>query len=47
MKFSGKSCKNFKKLGNKKKQEKFFENFAEFLKKFQSASFIENTALLY
>ncbi len=47
MKFSGKSCENFKKLGMKKKQEKFWENFAEFLKKFQFASFIENTAFLY
>ncbi len=47
MKFSGKSCENFKKLGIKKKQEKFWDNFAEFLKKFQSASFIEDTALLY
>ncbi len=44
MKFSGKSCEHFKKLGIKKKQEKFWESFAEFLKKFQSASFIENTA---
>ncbi len=33
---------NNKKLGIKKKKEKFGENFAEFLKKFQSASFIEN-----
>ncbi len=44
MKFSGKSCENFKKLGIKKKQEKFWENLAEFLKKFRCASFIENTA---
>ncbi len=50
MKFSGKSCENLKKLGIKKKQEKFWENFVEFLKKFQSASyrkyrfFILNTA---
>ncbi len=35
---------NFKKLGIKRKQEKFWENFAKFLKKFQSTSFIENTA---
>ncbi len=34
MKFSGKSCENFKKLSIKKKQEKFWENFAEFMKKF-------------
>ncbi len=47
MKFSGNSCENFKKLGIKKKKEKFWENFAEFLEKFQSASFIENTAFLY
>ncbi len=47
MKFSGKSCENFKKLGIKKKQEKFWENFAEFLIKFESASFMENTAFLY
>ncbi len=47
MNFSGKSCENFKKLDIKKKQEKFWKNFAEFLKKFQSASFIENTAFLY
>ncbi len=47
MKFSSESCKNFKKLGIKEKQEKFWENFAEFLKKFQSASFIENSAFLY
>ncbi len=44
MKFSGKSCANFKNLGIKKKQEKFGENLAEFLKKFQYASFIENAA---
>ncbi len=44
MKLTGKSCKNFKKLGIKKIQEKFWENFAEFLKKFQPASFVENTA---
>ncbi len=44
MKFSGKSCENFQKLGIKKRQEKFLENFAEFLKKFQSASFIKTTA---
>ncbi len=44
MKFLGKSCENFEKLGIKKKQEKFWENFAEFLKKLQSLSFIENTA---
>ncbi len=43
MEFLGKSCENVKKLGRKKKQEKFWENSAEFLKKFQSASFIENT----
>ncbi len=30
MKFSGKSCEHFKKLGIKKKQEKFRENIAEF-----------------
>ncbi len=47
MKFSGKSCENFEKLGIKKKQEKFWENFEEFLKKIQSASFTENTAFLY
>ncbi len=47
IKFLGKSCENFKKLGIKKKEEKFWENYAEFLKKFQSASFIENTAFLY
>ncbi len=47
MKFSDKSCENFKKLGIKKKYEKFWENFAEFLKKFLSASFIDNTAFLY
>ncbi len=46
MKFSGKSCENLKKLGIKKKQEKFWENLVEVLKKFQSASFIENTAFL-
>ncbi len=34
MKFSGKSCENFKKLGIQKQQEKFWENFVEFLKKF-------------
>ncbi len=34
MKFSGKSYENFKKLGIKKKKETFWENFAEFLKKF-------------
>ncbi len=45
--FSSKSCENFKKLGIKKKQEKFWENFVEVLKKFQSASFVENTAFLY
>ncbi len=44
MKFSGKSSENFKKLGIKKKQEKFWENLAEVLKKFQS---VENTAFLY
>ncbi len=27
MKFSDKSCENFKKLGIKKKQEKFWESF--------------------
>ncbi len=43
MKYSGKYCENFKKLGIKKKQEKFWENFAELKKKFQSASFIKNT----
>ncbi len=43
-KFSGKSCENFKKLGIRIKKEIFWENFVEFLKKFQSASFIENTA---
>ncbi len=42
MKFLGKSCENFK-----KKQEKFWQNFAGFLKKFQSVSFIENMAFLY
>ncbi len=47
MKFSGKSCENFKKLGIKKKQENCWENFLEFLRKFQSASFIENTAFSY
>ncbi len=47
MKFLGKSCENFKKLGIKIKKEKFWENFAEFLKKFQSTSFIENMAFLY
>ncbi len=47
MKSSSKSCKNFKKLGIKKTQEKFWENFAEFLKKILSAGFIENTAFLY
>ncbi len=47
MKFSGKFYENFKKLGMKKKREKFWENLAEFLKKFQSASFIENTAFLW
>ncbi len=47
MKFSDKFCENFKKLGIKKKQEKFWENFAEFMKKFPSANFIENTAFLY
>ncbi len=47
MEFSGKSCENFEKLGIKKKQENFKENFAKFLKKFHSASFIENTAFLY
>ncbi len=47
MKFSGKSSEHFKKLGVKKKKEKFWENFEEFLKKFQSASFIKNTAFLY
>ncbi len=31
MKFSGKFCENFKKLGIEKKKEKFWENFAEFL----------------
>ncbi len=46
MKFSGKSFENFKKLGIKIKQEKFWENFALFLKKFQSAGFIENMAFL-
>ncbi len=35
MKFSGKSCENFKKSGLKKNQEKFWENLAEFLIKFQ------------
>ncbi len=44
MEFLDKSCENFKKLGIKKKQENFWENFSEFLKKFQSDSFIENTA---
>ncbi len=44
MKFSGKSSENFKKLGIKKKQKKCEENFVEFLKKFQSSTFIENTA---
>ncbi len=40
MKFSGKSCENFKKLiGIKKKQEKFWENFAEFLKKISICQF--------
>ncbi len=47
MKFLGKSCENFKKLGIKNKQEKIWDNFEEFLKQFQSASFIENTAFLY
>ncbi len=47
MKFSDKSCEKFKNLGIEKKQEKFWENFVEFLKKFQSASFIENTTFLY
>ncbi len=47
MKFSDESCENLKKLDIKKKQEKFWENFAEFLKKFQYATFIENTAFLY
>ncbi len=47
MEFSGKSCENFKKLGIKKKQENFWENVAEFKKKFQSVSFIETTAFLY
>ncbi len=47
MKFSGKSWEKFKKLGIKKKQERFWEHFAGFLKKFQSASFIEKTAFLY
>ncbi len=47
MKFSAESCKNFKKLGIKKKQEKCWEKFAEFLNKCQSANFIENTAFLY
>ncbi len=46
MKFSGKSCENFKKLGIKKEQEKFLGNFVEFLKKFLSANFIENMAFL-
>ncbi len=46
MKLLGKSCENFKKLGIKKKQEKFWENFAEFLKKYQSASFLENTLFI-
>ncbi len=46
MKFSDKSCENFKKLGIKKKKEKFWENFEE-LKKIQYSSFIENTAFLY
>ncbi len=44
MKFSCKSCENFKKLGIKIKPEKNWENFEEFLKKCQSASFIEGTA---
>ncbi len=30
MKFSGKSCENFKKLGIKKNREKIWENFTEF-----------------
>ncbi len=47
MKFSDKSCENFKKLDIKKKQGKCWENIAEFLKKFRSSSFIENTAFLY
>ncbi len=48
MNFSGESCENFKKLDIKKKREKFWENFAEFLKKFKSAaSFIEYTSFLY
>ncbi len=47
MKFLGKSCENFRKLDIKNKREKFWENFAEFLKKFQSASFIENTAFFF
>ncbi len=47
MKFLDKSCENFKKLDIKIKKEKFWENFAEFLKKFPSCSFIENTAFLY
>ncbi len=47
MKFLGKSRENFKKLGIKKKQEKFWENLAAFLKKFQSSSFIENIQLFY
>ncbi len=34
MKFLGKSCENLKKLGIKKKQENFWENLAEFSKKF-------------
>ncbi len=40
MKFTRKSCENFKKLGIEKKKEKFWENFAELMWKFQSASFI-------
>ncbi len=47
MKFSWKFVKNFKKLGIKKKQEKFWDKLPKFLKKFKSASFIKNTAFLY
>ncbi len=39
MKFSGKSCENFKKLSIKNNQEKFWENFAEFLKKISFCQF--------
>ncbi len=49
MKFSGKSCENFKKLGILEKAGKILRKLCGILEKISiwSDSFIENTAFLY